>query len=667
MEHMLFLLHAISFLVLLPVAASTTSNNQFVYNGFAGINLTLDGNAMVTPDGLLELTNDTVNLGHAFYPTPLKLPNNSAVESFSLSFVFAIISVHEGISADGMAFFIAPTKNLSNTWAQYMGLLNSGNNGNASNHMFALELDTTQNQEFQDIDNNHVGINVNSLSSFQAYPAGYYDDKAAGSFNNLTLISGKAMQVWADYDGESTQINVFLAPLGSAKPVRPLLASPYNLSTVLGDSSYIGFSATTGAISTKHCVLGWSFAMNGPAPAIDITKLPKLPRIGPEPRSKVLEITLPIASATFVLVVGIVILVFLRRKFRYRELREDWEVDFGPHRFSFKDLFRATDGFKEKNLLGVGGFGKVYKGMLPKSKLDVAVKRVSHESRQGMKEFIAEVVSIGRLRHRNLVPLLGYCRRKGELLLVYDYMSNGSLDQYLYCKDGRPSLNWEKRFHIIKGVAFGLFYLHEEWEKIVIHRDIKPSNVLLDSEMNGRLGDFGLSRLYDHGTDPQTTHMVGTMGYLAPELVRTGKASALTDVFAFGIFLLEVTCGQRPIKQNPFGNQHTLADWVLERWHAGSLMETLDPRLQGQYKIDDACLVLKLGLLCSHPFTSARPTMRQVTQYLQGDTPLPQLTPAHLGFTMQALAQNKGLESPSMPYPQLSTSFATFSGLSGGR
>lgn len=664
---MLFLLHAIPFLVLLPFAASTTSNGQFVYNGFAGINLTLDGNAMVTPDGLLELTNDTVNLGHAFYPTPLKLPNNSTVQSFSLSFVFAIISVHEGISADGMAFFIAPTKNLSNTWAQYMGLLNSGNNGNASNHMFALELDTTQNQEFQDIDNNHVGINVNSLSSFQAYPAGYYDDKAAGSFNNLTLISGKAMQVWADYEGESTQINVFLAPLGSAKPVRPLLASPYNLSTVLGDSSYIGFSATTGAISTKHCVLGWSFAMNGPAPSIDITKLPKLPRIGPEPRSKVLEITLPIASATFVLVVGIVILVFLRQKFRYRELREDWEVDFGPHRFSFKDLFRATDGFKEKNLLGVGGFGKVYKGMLPKSKLDVAVKRVSHESRQGMKEFIAEVVSIGRLRHRNLVPLLGYCRRKGELLLVYDYMSNGSLDRYLYCKDGRPSLNWEKRFHIIKGVAFGLFYLHEEWEKIVIHRDIKPSNVLLDSEMNGRLGDFGLSRLYDHGTDPQTTHMVGTMGYLAPELVRTGKASALTDVFAFGIFLLEVTCGQRPIKQNPFGNQHTLADWVLERWHAGSLMETLDPRLQGQYNIDDACLVLKLGLLCSHPFTSARPTMRQVTQYLQGDTPLPQLTPAHLGFTMQALAQNKGLESPSMPYPQLSTSFATFSGLSGGR
>ncbi|CDJ26437.1 hypothetical protein CFC21_040120 [Triticum aestivum] len=529
-----------------------------------------------------------------------------------------------------MAFFVAPTKNLSNTWAQYMGLLNSGNNGNTSNHMFAVELDTTQNEEFQDMDNNHVGIDINSLDSLQAYHTGYYDD-GRGSFNNMTLISGKAMQVWADYDGVSTQINVFLAPLGFAKPVRPLLSSPYNLSTVLREPSYIGFAATTGAISTIHCVLGWSFAMNGPAPAIDTSKLPKLPRLGPEPRSKVLEITLPIATATFVLVMGTVIILFLRKRFRYRELREDWEVDFRPHRFSFKDLYHATEGFKEKNLLGVGGFGKVYKGTLPKSKLKVAVKRVSHESRQGMKEFIAEVVSIGQLRHRNLVPLLGYCRRKGELLLVYDYMSNRSLNQYLYSEDGKPSVNWE------------------------------------ESEMNARLGDFGLSRLYDHGTDLQTTHMVGTMGYLAPEFVRTGKASALTDVFAFGIFLLEVTSGQRPIKQNPFGNKHTLVDWVIERWHNGSLMNTVDPRLQGHYDIDDASLVLKLGLLCLNPFTSARPTMRQVMQYLEGDTPLPELTPAHFSFTMQALTQNRGLESPNLQYPQLSTSFATFSDLSGGR
>ncbi|KAL6611254.1 hypothetical protein ACP70R_039182 [Stipagrostis hirtigluma subsp. patula] len=666
-KHMSFFLSSLISLVL-TFSDFAASDDQFVYHGFTGVNLTLDGNALVTRDGLLELTNDTINLGHAFYPNPLNFHRqlNGTVQSFSASFVFAILSVHDDISADGMAFFVAPTKNLSNTWAQYIGLLNSGNDGNTSNHMFAVELDTTQNDEFKDIDNNHVGININSLTSLLAHHTGYYDDQG-GSFENLTLISGKAMQVWADYDGEASQINVTLAPAGAPKPVRPLLSAPYDLSLILRDPSYIGFSATTGAISTKHCVLGWSFAMNGPAPAIDISKLPKLPRIGPKPHSKVLEITLPIASAVFVLGVGLVVVLLVYRRLRFTEVREDWEVDFGPHRFSFKDLFHATEGFKRKNLLGVGGFGKVYKGVLPKSKVEVAVKRVSHESRQGMKEFIAEVVSIGRLRHRNLVPLLGYCRRQGELLLVYDYMSNGSLNKYLYCEDGRPSLNWAQRFHIIKGVAFALFYLHEKWEKVVIHRDIKPSNILLDSEMNGRLGDFGLSRLYDHGTDPQTTHMVGTMGYLAPELVRSGKASTLTDVFAFGIFLLEVTCAQRAVQQNAQGNQHTLVDWVLDHWQNELLTDIVDTRLQGDYNIEEACLVLKLGLLCSHPFTSARPSMRQVMQYLEGEIPLPELTTAHFSFTMRALVQSKGFESPNMLYPQLTTSIGTFSGLSGGR
>ena len=151
----------------------------------------------------------------------------------------------------------------------------------------------------------------------------------------------------------------------------------------------------------------------------------------------------------------------------------------------------------------------------------------------------------------------------GDKVSFFWYMTiclNGSLNKYLYCEDAQPSLSWARRFHIIKGVASGLFYLHEKWEKVVIHRDIKPSNILIDNEMNGRIGDFGLSRLYDHGNDPQTTHMVGTMGYLAPELVRSGKASTSTDVFAFGILLLEVTCAQRPVKKNAQGEQHTLMD-----------------------------------------------------------------------------------------------------------
>jgi serine/threonine protein kinase len=201
--------------------------------------------------------------------------------------------------------------------------------------------------------------------------------------------------------------------------------------------------------------------------------------------------------------------------------------------------------------LGTGGFGSVYRGILPTSKIEIVVKKVSLESRQGMKQFVAEIVCISRLRHRNLVPLLGYCRRKGELLLVYDYMPNGSLDKYLFDQP-KVTLSWSQRFRIIIGVASGLFYLHEEWEQVVIHRDVKASNVLLDGELNARLGDFGLARLYDHGTDPQTTHLVGTLGYLAPEHCRSGKATPSTDVYAFGAFLLEVACGKRPIE--PLGD-----------------------------------------------------------------------------------------------------------------
>lgn len=299
----------------------------------------------------------------------------------------------------------------------------------------------------------------------------------------------------------------------------------------------------------------------------------------------------------------------------------------------------------------------MYRGVLPASKCEIAVKRVSHSSKQGMKEFVAEIVSIGRMQHPNLVQLLGYCRRKGELLLVYEYMSNGSLDKYLYSHPQEAddkhngTLNWVQRLGIIKGIASGLIYLHEEWEKVVVHRDIKASNVLIDIGMNGRLGDFGLAMLYDHSADPETSHVVGTIGYLAPEIGRTSKATILTDVFAFGIFVLEVTCGQKPIMQDSKDDQLMLADWVVGHWNRGSLVETVDAKLQGDYDVDETCVVLKVGLLCSHPFPEARPTMRQVLQYLNGDMPVPELVPAHLSLQMLAFMQNEGFDSYVMSYP----------------
>jgi len=279
--------------------------------------------------------------------------------------------------------------------------------------------------------------------------------------------------------------------------------------------------------------------------------------------------------------------------------------------------------------LGQGGFGSVYKGVLPLSKQAVAVKRVSPESKQGMKEFIAKIIILGRLRHRNLVQLLGYCRHKQQLLLVYDYMPNGSLHSYLHARQEahnttNSSLCWSQRFHIIKGVASGLLYLHEEWEQVVIHRDIKASNVLLDSAMNARLGNFGLARSHDHGADAHTTRVAGTWGYIAPELARLGKATKATDVFALGVLMLEVVCAKHPIwVDGTTGEPRALADWVLAAWQGGSITDAVDPQLLDDYADEEVELVLKLGLLCLHPTSSARPSMRLVMQYLQRDASLP--------------------------------------------
>ncbi|XP_078153969.1 L-type lectin-domain containing receptor kinase SIT2-like [Carex rostrata] len=651
---------ALAFL-LLKITFSFSQEVEFTFNGFAGANLTLDGEAYIETNGLLRLTNDTAEInGHAFYPSSICFGRTTS--SFSTAFVFAIISKDLDLSSDGMAFFISPSKNLSAAMqGQYLGLFNYQNNGNPTNHIFSVELDTVHNPEY-DINNNHVGIDINSLKSSQSASAAYYADDS-GAFQNLSLTSRKAIQAWVEYESQETQITVTLSPIRKSKPKKPLLSYKFNLSTVLNDFMYVGFSSSTGPMASSHYILGWSFKLNGPAPSIDLSNLPKLPRTAPKGRSKILHIVIPVASAAFILILVTFIFRYVKKQFKYREVIEDWEVDFGPHRFSYKDLYRATNGFEEKELLGIGGFGRVYRGVLPVSKLEVAVKRFTHESNQGIREFISEVVSIGRLRHRNLVQLLGYCRSKGELLLLYDYMPNGSLDKYLYGHE-KPTLNWIQRFKIIKGVASGLLYLHEDWEQVVIHRDIKASNVLLDSDLNARLGDFGLARLYDRGIDPQTTHVVGTMGYIAPELARTGKATPLTDVFAFGAFLLEVVCSKRPVHLGAQGQRMILVNWVLQNWRFGSLADIVDPRLGECYTIEELDMVLKLGLICSHPLPSARPSMRQAVQYLEGDVPLPDLTEIYMNFSTLTMFQNEGFDSYVMSHPSTTTSF---SGLSGGR
>ncbi|GFY98830.1 concanavalin A-like lectin protein kinase family protein [Actinidia rufa] len=411
----------------------------------------------------------------------------------------------------------------------YLGILNASNNDLASNHLLAIEFDTIKSPEFNDINDNHVGIDVNSLTSLASAPVTHYSN-SDGTNKTLQMTSGKPIQVWIDYDQGKNLLNVALAPIESPNPERSPLSTKIDLSQIFLDSMYVGFSAATGAMTSSHYILGWSFSRYGQAQNLELSKLPSLPRQRKPRNKQSLEITISLIVLAVVLVITMGGFLYFVRRNKYEEIREDWEQEYGPRRFSFKDLYKAAKGFKDKGLLGTGGFGKVYKGVLKSSKEAVAVKRVSHCSKQGMKEFVAEIASMGRLRHRNLVKLLGYSRRRGELLL---------------------------------------------------------------------LGDFGLARLYDHGENPQTTHVVGTVGYLAPELTRTGKATTSTDVFGFEHFCLKWLV-EGAYREQTLSEEMMLVDWVFESWKQGAILDTSDLRLGGDYSADENGLGLKLGLLCSH-------------------------------------------------------------------
>ncbi|GAB2299775.1 L-type lectin-domain containing receptor kinase S.4 [Dionaea muscipula] len=604
---------------------SLSQSQGLYFNGFhhATNNMTLNGAAEIEGSGILRLTNDTSRtIGHAFYPSPFRLKSSATGKSlsFSTNFAFAIVPEFRKLGGHGMAFAMAPSKDLPGALpSQYLGLLNASSIGNFSNHVFAVELDTVQDFEFGDINDNHVGVDLNNLFSNASVPASYFIDGNL-TRQNLTLQSRRTILAWVDYNSDKNQLNITLSPT-STKPNTSTLSFDVDLSPILHDFMYVGFSASTGLLASSHYLMGWSFKVGGEAVSLDLASLPTLP----VPKKSNLGLVVGSSMAAFFgAILASLAGVYAVWKWKNRDVIEPWELNVGPHRFPYEELRKATKGFKDKELLGFGGFGRVYKGILRKGGLPVAVKQISHESRQGLQEFVSEIASIGRLRHRNLVQLLGWCRRRGDLLLVYDFMPNGSLDKYLF-DESKLILSWGQRFKIIKGVAYGLLYLHEEWEQSVIHRDIKAGNVLLDADWNGRLGDFGLAKLYEHGSHPSTTRVVGTMGYLAPELTKTGKPTTSSDVFALGALLLEVACGRRPIEPKASQEELVLVDLVWDRWSKGAILTVMDPKLKGQYDEMEAVVVLKLGLMCSADAPIHRPTVRQVVRYLEREMGLPEV------------------------------------------
>ncbi|MFS7920638.1 putative protein kinase RLK-Pelle-L-LEC family [Helianthus anomalus] len=643
----------ITFFVLVSIPYITSLSFNFTFTGPRSRNpeIVIERNgSYISKDGI-HLTEDRIDVnqsqktGRVTYIRELLLWDNKAnVSSFSTRFTFVIDSNRSAEYGYGLTFFLAQN-NSELIPRGSMGLPMTPSGSTNRPRFVAVEFDTfwdiwdpndTSNTPMGD----HVGLNINSLESV----------KSQKWFSNVT--GGRVCEAWIRYDSGSNNFNVSFTGYENNRVVRQDgFTHNVDLSNELPDRVIFGFSAATGPLFQKNILRSWSFDSWYLDPNPD-------PEDGKKNRVGLivgLSVTVP-----FVVILFVVLWRWKRTKSREDEdegeldieMNKDFEMGSGPKRFSYHELEESTGGFALQEKLGEGGFGGVYRGFLRESRTYIAVKRMSKTSKQGIKQYASEVRIISRLRHKNLVQLIGWCHEKRELLLVYEYMENRSLDTHLFKL--KSLLAWGTRYKIAHGLASALLYLHEEWEQCVLHRDIKPSNVMLDSNFNAKLGDFGLAKLVDHDKGVQTTMLAGTLGYMAPECVVTGKASKESDVFSFGVVALEIACGRKPIDYNAQESQQRLVEWVWELYGTGKLLNAVDPRLGSDFEEEEIKQLMIIGLWCQHPDSKLRPTMRQVIQVLNSEASLPVLsskmpvasysTPSMpLLFGVASLAQNQSV------------------------
>ncbi|KAK8586124.1 hypothetical protein V6N13_130648 [Hibiscus sabdariffa] len=603
--------------------------------------LTFMGDQPRIQSGALQLTPDTINAGmlsihynksgRIMYNKPLRLwSSNHTLASFTSFFVINIFRSQNWTAGHGLAFLIAPnaTTMPADSYGHWLGLTNASTDGSNDNQIVAIEFDTLRQPGF-DPDDDHIGLDINSVES-----------KKVASLNkyNITLSpqQGTNYSVWVDYNGTTKLMEVYMAKQGEDRPANPILKDTIDLKEYVKQDSYLGFTGSTGEPEIElNCVLQWT---------LEIDIIPKEEggrwRIG-------LAIGVPLVTIT-ILVAAVVCIVRYRRR---RRKAKGWNKE-GEDRFKklkwlpgmlrelkYKQLKKATDNFDESMKLGEGGFGIVYKGVLnlhennnQKHSIQVAVKKFLRDSIEGKDDFLAELAIIHRLRHRNLVRLVGWCYEKGKLLLVYDFMPNGSLDGNLYSNSSQDTLNWSHRYKILTGIASALHYLHNEYDQKVVHRDLKPSNILLDADYNARLGDFGLARALENERHSYSelglAGVPGTMGYVAPECFHTGKATTESDVFSFGAVVLEVVCGRQPsITIQHQQDHYTLIDWVWMLHRERRLIEAVDERLNDEFDVDEAKRLLLLGLACSHPTASERLQTQDMFQIMSGKLSVPVIPP----------------------------------------
>ncbi|GAB4830985.1 hypothetical protein Ancab_040219 [Ancistrocladus abbreviatus] len=344
----------------------------------------------------------------------------------------------------------------------------------------------------------------------------------------------------------------------------------------------------------------------------------------------IVAIIVPIAAALVILIAaGIYLLTSKRKKLKTanidRNVSEGFTIEETLH-YDFSTLEAVTNNFSNDNKIGEGGFGAVYKGTLPNGQ-EVAVKRLSANSCQGAEQFKNEVELLAKLQHKNLVRLLGFCLVGVEKLLVYEFIPNKSLDFFLFDPEKQGQLDWSRRYKIIVGIARGMLYLHEDSRFKIIHRDLKASNVLLDEDMNPKISDFGMARIFGvDQTQDNTNRVVGTYGYMSPEYAMHGQFSMKSDVYSFGVLVLEIVSGKR--NSNFYQSDiEDLLNYAWKNWRDGTPFEFMDPTLRDSYSSNEVRRCIHLGLLCVADDIDQRPSMASIVLMLDSYSvtlPMPQ-------------------------------------------
>ncbi|KAM3413266.1 hypothetical protein ACQJBY_004437 [Aegilops geniculata] len=623
--------------LLLCVHAHHATAISFTYNSFTSGDFREEDDAMVT-DGRIELVGDEAGgraRGRVLYKQAAQLWDGVTGEtaSFTTSFNFSIQSLpgRSSTPGHGMTFFVAPymPEMPQDSYDGCLGLFDEEHapkngttaisaNASGSASFVAVEFDT--HRDAWDPSSRHIGVDVNNVDSrgnFRILPEG-------------SLVDAGVMSSTVSYDNGTAWLDVVLRVSGAEYA----LGATVDLRSLLPEQVALGFSAATGdAFGSSHTLLSWSF--HSTLPTRNYTPLPST--------SSALQLRAGVAAAAvLVLLLAIAVAVLLRRASMRNRQPDDKDMlagdmtpdsldadgdefgsSTGPRPIPYASLAAATRNFAEEGKLGQGGSGSVYRGRMKElGGRDVAVKVfLRGASLEGRKEYRSEVSIISRLRH-HLVQLIGWCHGRRRLLLVYELLHNGSLDGYLYSNTKHDLLTWQLRYQIILGLASAMLYLHQEWDQCVVHGDIKPSNIMLDESFNTKLGDFGLSRLIDHGMSLQTmTAMAGTPGYLDPECVITGKASTESDMYSFGVTLLEIVCGRRPMAPPSAGARDgqvfRLLEWVWDLYGRGAALDAADERLGGVFGRWEMERVVAVGLWSAHPNPKMRPAMRQAAEALQ--------------------------------------------------